>query len=130
MKRQFGASKIGQQQNLDPLKRWLSIRIWGVEPKIGGKPPKWMVYFMENPIKIFMIWGYPYFGSTHIFPPQKKDVGFCRWLCFIAPKSSSPFFCCVFVCGGRCHLFVPKMSLVCTTWGSVTFPRLGLALWI
>ena len=24
----------------------------GVEPKIGGKPPKWMVYVMENPIKI------------------------------------------------------------------------------
>ena len=22
----------------------------GVEPKIGGKPPKWMVYFMENPM--------------------------------------------------------------------------------
>ena len=24
----------------------------GINPKIGGKPPKWMVYFMENPIKI------------------------------------------------------------------------------
>ena len=25
----------------------------GVEPKIGGKPPKWMVYFMvPNPIKM------------------------------------------------------------------------------
>ena len=22
----------------------------GVEPKIGGKPPKWMVKIMENPI--------------------------------------------------------------------------------
>ncbi len=24
----------------------------GVSPKIGGKPPKWMVKIMENPIKI------------------------------------------------------------------------------
>ena len=29
--------------------------------KIGGKPPKWMVKIMENPIKIRMIWGYHYF---------------------------------------------------------------------
>ncbi len=28
-----------------------NICIW-VFPKIGGKPPKWMVYFMENPIKM------------------------------------------------------------------------------
>ena len=24
----------------------------GVEPKIGGKPPKRMVFFMENPMKM------------------------------------------------------------------------------
>ena len=24
----------------------------GVEPKIGGKPPKWMVKIMENPMKM------------------------------------------------------------------------------
>ncbi len=29
----------------------------GVEPKIGGNPPKWMVYFMENPMNKCMIWG-------------------------------------------------------------------------
>ena len=34
----------------------------GVEPKIVGKPPKWMVYFMENPMNKWMIWGaHPYF---------------------------------------------------------------------
>ena len=39
----------------------------GVEPKIGGKPPKWMVYFMENPIKIDDLGGKPpIFGSTPI----------------------------------------------------------------
>ena len=40
----------------------------GVEPKIGGKPPKWMVYFMEPPIKIHDLGGKnPYFWfNTHI----------------------------------------------------------------
>jgi len=28
-----------------------------VFPKIGGKPPKWMVKIMENPINPWMIWG-------------------------------------------------------------------------
>ena len=35
--------------------------IW-VFPKSRGKPPKWMVKIVENPIKIRMIWGgFPYF---------------------------------------------------------------------
>ena len=32
--------------------KWMAIRFqvyMGVEPKIGGKPPKWMVKIMENP---------------------------------------------------------------------------------
>ena len=33
----------------------------GVEPKIGGTPPKWMVKIMENPIKIDDLGGFPYF---------------------------------------------------------------------
>ena len=28
----------------------------GVEPKIGGFPPKWMVKIMENPIKMDDLW--------------------------------------------------------------------------
>ncbi len=33
-----------------------------VFPKIGGKPPKWMVKIMENPMNKWMIWGaHPYF---------------------------------------------------------------------
>ena len=36
------------------LASWVHM---GVEPKIGGKPPKWMVKIMENPIKHGMIWG-------------------------------------------------------------------------
>ena len=33
-----------------------------VFPKIGGKPPKWMVKIMENPMNKWMIWGvFPYF---------------------------------------------------------------------
>ncbi len=41
-----------------------------VFPKIGGKPPKWMVYFMENPMNKWMIWGLLgttiIFGNTHM----------------------------------------------------------------
>ena len=41
----------------------------GVEPKIGGKPPKWMVKIMENPIKIHDLGGFttPIFGLTSIY---------------------------------------------------------------
>ena len=40
----------------------------GVEPKIGVKPPKWMVKIMENPMNKWMIWGaHPYFWfNTHL----------------------------------------------------------------
>ena len=34
--------------------------IW-VFPKIGGKPPKWMVKIMENPVKIDDLGVFPYF---------------------------------------------------------------------
>ena len=38
-----------------------------VEPKIGGfYPPKWMVYFMENPIKMDDL-GVPLFLETSLF---------------------------------------------------------------
>ena len=40
-----------------------------VEPKIRGfYPPKWMVYFMENPIKMDDLGGFPHiFGNTHVY---------------------------------------------------------------
>ena len=40
----------------------------GVEPKIGGKPPKWMVKIMENPVKIDDLGGFttPIFGNTQV----------------------------------------------------------------
>ena len=39
----------------------------GVDPKIGGKPPKWMVKIMENPIKMDDLGAHPYFWiSTHM----------------------------------------------------------------
>ena len=37
-----------------------------VEPKIGGKPPKWMVKIMENPIKMDDLGGPPLFLETPI----------------------------------------------------------------
>ena len=33
----------------------------GVNPKIGGKPPKWMVDYGFSPMNKWMIWGYHYF---------------------------------------------------------------------
>ena len=49
---------------------WVGKEDMGVEPKIGGKPPKWMVKIMENPIKIIKIhdlggFTTPIFGNTH-----------------------------------------------------------------
>ena len=56
----------------------------GVEPKIGGKPPKWMVYFMEIPRKKGWFGGkHPYFwkhpyifvaglmGFNWVWPPHR-----------------------------------------------------------
>ena len=66
---------------MDPI---LTAILRGVEPKIGGfDPPKWMVYFMENPMYKWMIWGEtPHiFGSTSYsnrsepnFPLKKKTT--------------------------------------------------------
>ena len=40
----------------------------GVEPKIGGKNPKWMVKIMENPIKMDDL-GYHYFCTCAMVKP-------------------------------------------------------------
>ena len=46
-------------------------------PKTEGKPPKWMVKIMENPIKMGFIWGEnPLFSETfiyHIHQPESLD---------------------------------------------------------
>ena len=39
----------------------------GVSPKIGGKPPKWMVKIMENPIKMDDLGCPPLFLETPIY---------------------------------------------------------------
>ena len=40
----------------------------GVEPKIGVKPPKWMVKIMEKPFKIddsgVHLWKHPYMSTS------------------------------------------------------------------
>ena len=75
----------------------------GVFPKIGGKPPKWMVYFMENLIKtddlggpsLFLEtpkWGWEgkfYIGiqiqamlcNAYLFPPMANPSGKLHLLC-------------------------------------------------
>ena len=35
-------------------------------PKIGGKPPKWMVKIMENPITMDNLGGTTIFGNTQL----------------------------------------------------------------
>ncbi len=37
----------------------------------GFYPPKWMVYFMENPMNKWMIWGYRHFWKhPYLYPPE------------------------------------------------------------
>ena len=61
--------------NVDcPLIRKSLKMVW-VFPKIGGKPPKWMVYFMEHPLNMGWFGFFsPIFGSTHL---GLQD--FCFW---------------------------------------------------
>ena len=46
----------------------------GVEPKIGGKPPKWMVKIMENPIKMDDLGGTIIFGNIYIYILAKSNL--------------------------------------------------------
>ena len=48
----------------------------GVNPKIGGKPPKWMVKIMETPIKMDDLGGFytPIFGFNTLLI---YVAGFC-----------------------------------------------------
>ena len=60
------------------VKQWNGLRLekdvpntdyMGVEPKIRGNTPKWMVKIMENPIQDGMIWGvFPLFLVKHPYP--------------------------------------------------------------
>ena len=52
----------------------------GVNPKIGGKPPKWMVKIMvPNPMNKRMIWGEnpPIFGNIQM-KVYRSNVGWIR----------------------------------------------------
>ena len=49
-----------EMKKLSTTITWICLVNW-VFPKIGGKPPKWMVKIMENPMNKWMDWGYPYF---------------------------------------------------------------------
>ena len=62
-------------------------------PKIVGKPPKWMVKIMENPIKIDDL-GVPlFFGNTHLL-----DLFlFCRSDRQNDERNLTPCICCFFL---------------------------------
>ena len=56
--------------NLESLYRLFTLEtgeMW-VVPKIGGKPPKWMVKIMENPIKMDDLGGKPHYFWKHPCP--------------------------------------------------------------
>ncbi len=57
----------------------LDEQIW-VFPKIGGKPPKWMVKIMENPMNKWMIWGvFPLFLDQHPFGNLQSHWHASHW---------------------------------------------------
>ena len=60
------------QENLDCRTIW-------VFPKIGGKPPKWMVKIMENPIKMDDL-GVPPFSETSISIKIERNLNNQGWL--------------------------------------------------
>jgi len=52
------------------LQRYTNV---GVEPKIEGKHPKWMVKIMENPIKMDDLGGKTYYFRKH--PMSSRKIG-------------------------------------------------------
>ena len=58
------------------LGRWTA----GCFRKIGGKPPKWMVQIMENPIKMDDLEGKPtIFGNIHMEPTAITHLEVGKW---------------------------------------------------
>ncbi len=58
-------------------------------PKIGGKPPKWMVKIMENPIKMDDLGVFPYFWKHPYILLSTKIQGI--WPCTFAVMVTTPF---------------------------------------
>ena len=57
--------KRKKQKHPSLRKIFLNLCLNWVFPRIGGKPPKWMVKIMENPMNKWMIWGvFPLFLET------------------------------------------------------------------
>ena len=54
------------EQNTSKKKQTVLLSTIWMFPKIGGKHPNWMVYFMENTIKMDDLGGPPLFSETPI----------------------------------------------------------------
>ena len=91
--------------------------MWMLNPKIGGKPPKWMVKIMENPIKMDDLGGFPIiFGNTHVGIYLKKN--------FLSITSSGRFDNppCVSTCfERRCLLCCMDFYLAIACYASIFF---------
>ena len=52
-----------------PMVFFSSISHGGFQLAMGVPQKRWMVYFMDHPIEIRMIWGYPYDSGNHQIVP-------------------------------------------------------------
>ena len=72
------------------------LPIW-VFPKIVVKPPKWVVYFMENLIKMGWFGDTPIFGNTHLLLSLAfYKVAPLSWNQSV-PISKLPFLYCLYI---------------------------------
>ena len=62
-----GVGLLSQERDGEIVSSAGGGRYMGVSPKIGGKPPTWMVKIMENPIKMDDLGGPPLYLETSIF---------------------------------------------------------------
>ena len=63
-------------QAVKPNDQSICSQHMGVNPKIGGKPPKWMVKIRENPLKMDDLGGPPLFLVQHPYPPNFRSSTF------------------------------------------------------
>ena len=75
-------------------------KIWGVPKNVKwGYPNSWMVYFMENPHKKWMIQGYPFRKPPYVVPQVLNFDPYCQpridfpmnfWNVYILPWFINP----------------------------------------
>ncbi len=91
----------------------------GVNPKIGGKPPKWMVKIIENPIKMDDLGCFPYIlWNSHIIANVSR-FDFVT----LSIKGTEAFFSAAHPTFDRCDPYAfghrrqkPQWMPICPRW--------------